>query len=219
MGGGKIFIDCGAHVGEHTRNMLARSDISSVLAIEAIPELAKKLQHMAEQDSRLKVFQCALGKHIGTTEFHIAANAPGYSGIKQRDIAAVQEWKSLSVNLTTLDKLLTDLSLTTPIELIKLDLEGGEFDALLGARHMLMTQRPFIIFENGLQQTAVIYDYNKNDFFDYFDTIGYAIYDFFGNIVNREYWDIELFTYMFVGIPHNEEATSWYMEKYSKIWP
>lgn len=214
---GGTFVDCGAHLGMHTKNMLARHDVNNVLAIEAIPELAKNMRDNLGHDSRLSVFQCAVGNRIGTAEFKIASNLHGYSGLKQRNIGAVNSWESISVDLTTLDKIVSSMKLVDPIKLIKMDLEGGEFDALTGARHVLEAHQPIVIFENGLQKSAEIYGYSKGEFFNFLSECRYEVYDFFGNAVNDSYWDSQLFTYMFTCVPRGSELMSWYLDNHLRI--
>jgi FkbM family methyltransferase len=206
------FVDCGAHIGVHTRSMLARREAECVIAIEALPHLANLLNEIAEKDHRLVVYQCAVGDHAGSVDFHVASNAEGYSGIRQRDISDVSDWTSITIEINTLDSLLGN----TPrpaVGLMKLDLEGGEFDALVGAMGVLKTDRPILVFENGLKKSTKYYDYDKDDFFSYFREAGYQLYDFFGNLVDEDYWEVPLFTYMFVGVPLKTTLSSWYRER------
>ena len=217
MPAGGIHIDCGAHIGTHTKHMLARQDVSGVLAIEAIPELAEKIRISLAHDSRLTVYKCALSNTIGTTEFHVATNAPGYSGIRQRDISDVEDWKKIVVDVTTLDTLTETLALNSDVALIKLDLEGGEFDALLGAQRLLTQQRPFVIFENGLEKSANNYNYSKEDFFAFFRSVDYELYDFFGNTVDENYWMKPRFTYMYIAVPREGEGRTWYLSNHERI--
>ncbi len=206
------FVDCGAHVGTHTKNMLRRSDINNVIAIEAIPDLANLLRNNYINESRLTIIQTAIGNNIGKSDFNVAENSPGYSGIVKRDISDVTNWIKLSVPITKFDVLPEVTSSSSLINFIKLDLEGGELDALQGAKLTITKDRPFIVFENGLAKSASIYNYSKLDFFNFFESIDYVVYDFFGNQVNELYWDIPLFTYMFVAFPSSSLLASWYYD-------
>jgi len=205
-----VFVDGGAHMGLHTFNMLARPDVDAVLAIEDIPGLANAIRERFKQQTKLKIVQAAIGNAEGQTEFNIAANAMGYSGIRMRDIADATDWRSLTVNLTTLDRLILESGWTSNMGLIKLDLEGGEFDALRGASNTLISHRPFVVFENGLSRSANLYGYTWNEFSNFFNDAGYIDYDIFGNCVDKEYWDATLLTYMFVAVPANSEYSMWY---------
>ena len=73
---------------------------------------------------------------------------------------------------------------------IKLDLEGGEFDALLGASTLLLKTRPVIVFENSLNHSANLYNYSEKDFFDFFTKVNYGLLDFFGNHLSSFDFDL-----------------------------
>jgi FkbM family methyltransferase len=207
------FVDCGAHLGDHTTNMLGRPEADMVIAIEAIPNLANRLKDRFKLESRLKILQTAIGKAEGQTEFNIASNLMGYSGIMQRDISSVSSWEKLTVVLTTLDRLMTESGTPSAVRLIKLDLEGGEYDALLGGRETIASHRPFIVFENGLAKSANLYGYSWNEFSSLFEELDYVVYDFFGDRIDKKYWEAPLTTYMFVAVPANSILSNWYAEE------
>ena len=211
------FVDCGAHVGTHTRNMLRRFDINNVIAIEAIPDLAERLSRQFANETRLTIIQTAIGNIVGFTDFNVAQNSPGYSGIIQRDISDVTNWVKLNVPITKCDALAQITESTSPVSFMKLDLEGGEFNALQGSMQLILRDRPLLVFENGLSKSAAHYNYSKTTFFEFFSSIDYVIYDFFGNQVDDNYWDTPLFTYMFVALPSNGLHAVWYFENREKL--
>ncbi len=211
------FVDCGAHLGDHTINMLGRPEADMVIAIEAIPNLVNRLKDRFKQEPKLKILQTAIGKAEGQTEFNIASNAMGYSGIMQRDISAVSSWEKLTVAMTTLDRVVTESSTQSSVRLIKLDLEGGEYDALLGGKKTIGSHHPFIVFENGLAKSANLYGYGWNEFSNLFEDLNYVVYDYFGNCVDKKYWDAPLTTYMFVAVPAHSILSNWYARERSNI--
>jgi len=206
-----VYVDCGAHIGEHTKNMLCRPDATIIYAIEAIPSLASYLHATFLHQPRVKIIQSAIGKTVGSIDFNVAEDAKGYSGIFKRDLPAVQSWERISVPLITLDSLLLESGSASDVGFIKLDLEGGEFDALLGGRRIIIDNKPFIVFENGLSASANLYGYGRDEFLRFFDSLGYVVFDFFGNLVDIKYWDATLQTYMFVAVPMNSEISHWFL--------
>jgi len=194
---GGIFIDCGAHVGEHSKNMIVNKSCRHLVAIEAIPELCSVIEKsLTNFDTKKDLLNIAVGNRVGVTSFQVANHAIGYSGIEKRENINVLDWTEISVGISSLDGLITQKN---NVSLIKLDLMGGEFNALQGAKKILNSSFPLIVFENSLKEASNQYGYNKEDFFKFFDEVNYVVFDFFGNHVNSDYWDDELKTYMFFG--------------------
>jgi FkbM family methyltransferase len=206
---GNVHIDCGAHAGLHTAPMLERSDVRRVYAVEAIEKLCDRLDRLFPGNPKLRLIRAAVGKQPGRAAFAVAVDAPGYSGLRQRSLDAVAKWETVTVAVDTLDSVVSADD-RRDVGLIKLDLEGGEFDALSGATDILERARPCLVFENGLRTSAAHYGYSWNDFERLFETHGYQVFDFFGNRVDEGYWNATLQTYMFVGIPAPEAQSPWF---------
>lgn len=213
---GGVHVDGGAHVGQHTRAMLARQDVRRVYAVEAIPALCERIASGLGSDARLVLVRDAIGKQRGEAEFHVAVNATGYSGLLRRDLAAVTAWQSLAVRVRTLDEIVANAD-HGDVGLIKLDLEGGEFDALRGALALLSRARPLVVFENGLRNPASSYGYGWQEFDALFSAHGYTVWDYFGQRVDRAYWERPLYTYMFVATPDDESHRLWRTHVLSSI--
>ncbi len=173
-------VDGGAHQAQHTAPLskLIKGN-GMVFAIEAIPEYAKTLSEM--NLPRTKVFNIAIGNQPKTTTFTYVPSLPGWSGLMQRtDLdLAIHTPKRIKVNVEILDSLIPWQE--NRIDFIKLDLEGGEFDAMVGARNILLSNRPYVVFENALDHTASLYNYTEKEFWDFFSSVGYSVIDFFGN--------------------------------------
>lgn len=75
-------------------------------------------------------------------------NAPAYSGIRKRRYSVKHpKIEKMDVELRTLDEIIQG---NIRINFIKIDVEGGEFDALKGAKQILVKYKPKVIFEFGL---------------------------------------------------------------------
>ena len=61
------------------------------------------------------------------------------------------------------------------IDFIKIDVEGGEFGVLKGARNILMKSKPLLVFECGLGASE-FYGTNPADLFSYLQECGYRIF-------------------------------------------
>lgn len=79
--------------------------------------------------------------------------------------------EEITVPLKKLDSVIPN---STKVDFIKIDVEGGEFNVLKGAKNILTKDNPVIIFEFGLGASN-FYGTTPNDIFDYFASINYKI--------------------------------------------
>jgi len=68
------------------------------------------------------------------------------------------------------------------LSFIKLDLEGGEYDALRGGRDTLLRYKPLVIFEYAPKAAPTNYGYLPNAFFELGRELGYGVYDVWGDV-------------------------------------
>jgi hypothetical protein len=99
-------------------------------------------------------------------------NAPAYSGILKREYKVENpELEELKVPLKTLDSIIPTSS---KIDFIKIDVEGGEFNVIKGAKNILIKDKPTMIFEFGLGASD-FYGSTPDKLFDYLTNINYKI--------------------------------------------
>jgi FkbM family methyltransferase len=138
-------VDVGCHAGAILSEMLRWAPRGSHYAFEPIPELYQALVTAFPQ---VKVFNVALSDVAGETTFQHVVSNPGYSGLKQRRYDRPNETiEEIVVRTDLLDHILPpDLA----VALIKIDVEGGEYQVLLGAAETIRRYRPVVVFEHGL---------------------------------------------------------------------
>lgn len=139
-------VDVGCHKGEILEMMLKFAPNGKHFAFEPIPQLLNELK--SKFDGKATIYQYALSdsKGGGKTTFNLVKNAPAYSGIKQRHYDIDNpEIEVITVDLSTMDEVLENQK----IDFIKIDVEGGEFGVLKGARNLLKANMPTILFECG----------------------------------------------------------------------
>jgi FkbM family methyltransferase len=142
-----VCVDIGCHKGEILEWMLKFSPQGEHFAIEPIPYLFQQLQAKFTQ-SNVHLFNLALSDKAGRLNFTVVKNAPAYSGIKQRKYAVEHpELEIIEVDVHRLDELIPS---DKKVRLIKLDVEGAELDVLKGATQLLLSSRPYVLFEFGL---------------------------------------------------------------------
>lgn len=204
---GEGAVDGGANRGLHT-GLLRRlaGPRGWVLAVEPQPLLARALRTLqlpSAQHAPCTVVEAALAERDGRAPFHLVLNHPSYSGLRLRDTPTPPEVERLEVACVTLDALLAGRA---GLGLIKLDLEGGEFHALLGARETLARQRPAVIFECARRRAASLYGYSRDDYFGFFEAVGYRLLDLLGDPFGPADWERKLVPFYRVAVPRGGGA-------------
>jgi FkbM family methyltransferase len=191
---GDIAIDGGASRGRHTIPMFrCVGHRGLVFGIEPVRHLAHALidRCRAEGLSGITIVNQALGEEAGRVGFVHVKDLDGWSGILQRkDLPswAAAGAHTLDLPMITLDALIAEQRLPS-VRFVKLDLSGGEYDALRGGRTMLQAvDAPLVAFENGRQASADLYGYTADDWFALFRETGYQVFDLFGRPFELAAW-------------------------------
>ncbi len=136
-------LDIGANIGYFT--MLSAALVGpegSVLAVEPNPANARLLEASRALNgfAQVTVAQVAAGQRIGL----LALNATHSNGTTSAPAAALDALlRATTVACVPVDALVGERS----IHLIKVDVEGAEYNALLGAKRLIARDRPAIISE------------------------------------------------------------------------
>ncbi len=152
---GWVVWDCGTYIGFYT-GIFGRlvGPSGTVVAIEPDPHNLNRTRENMKLNglSNIKYENAAVGKPCGESEFLLNANSnshlPGYhvGGNKEKWLYAEAQAKTIRIPCFSLDQLYLDRSLPKP-NLIKLDIEGAEKDALSFAGRLVSEVRPLIVLE------------------------------------------------------------------------
>jgi FkbM family methyltransferase len=133
-----VLFDVGANVGEWSRAALEAIPDTHVHAFEIAPATAKTLaQSMARFGDRITINTCGLGAREGEIKLYFspesstaASTVPGVVELSARDhgISRIEE---VMTRITTGDRYLHDKGIAQ-IDLLKIDVEGAEWDVLEG---------------------------------------------------------------------------------------
>lgn len=201
-----VVLDGGASRGRHTVPMSRLvGENGLVFGFEAIPELASRLQQKCTAWGLLnvRIEQVALGNpetDNTAVEFHYVQKMDGYSGIKERRGIPESAKDSAVKIVVPLSKLDSKIDPSHAVRFIKLDLEGGEYHALLGAERIMTRDRPFIVFENGREHASRVYGYTREQWFSLFYDRGYEVFDLFGQSFTASRWYEAGVPWYFIGV-------------------
>lgn len=149
---GKLIVDGGANIGNHTV-FFAGAIGANVIAFEPQQynyEFLVTNVYLNKLETKVDVRKKAIGESTGVISL-VQAIANNYgsftSDISQLPIPTdeIRPMEFTDISLTTLDKELEEIK--SNVSIIKLDLEGMEFDALLGAREVIASSLPVIAVE------------------------------------------------------------------------
>jgi FkbM family methyltransferase len=198
---GEIAVDCGSEVGYHS---LALADAVGsrglVYAIDARIESARQIKKkMGTFQKNILIYTCALSDWDGETSFTAVHGLPGWSSLfpyekYPREVAL----RERTVKVRRLDDIIAP---PHAVKFIKLDIEGGEYHALLGAEKIVSRHKPVIVFENGGISAANRYHYLLVDFVNYFKRHEFMLFDIIGEKFSPEFLITQHFVNNFIAVP------------------
>jgi FkbM family methyltransferase len=165
----RFVIDAGANRGAFTDAFLRLHRPERLILVEAIPELALKLQARYESDPRISVVSAALSDRNGEAKFEVNRSDtsssllpidPRNSAWFDRDLSVAN---SISVVTLTLPDLMTRQKLER-VDLLKLDLQGAERLVLTGGAAVLDRVRVIyseVFFEQLYAGAWLFWDMNE----------------------------------------------------------
>ncbi|MEP7109086.1 MAG: FkbM family methyltransferase [Ferruginibacter sp.] len=162
-------IDIGANQGHILMEMVAASPKGKHFAFEPIPDLYTSLKKRFSKNTT--VYNYALSAKKGSRTFNYYPDRPAVSGFRERNNQIGQNPTLLAVQMETLDDLIPE---NIKIDLVKIDVEGAEYEVLQGARNVLQKNKPLVLFECGLG-AADIYGTTPENIFDLFKECGLSV--------------------------------------------
>lgn len=187
---GTCVIDGGAHFGRHTFPLATIvGDKGEVIAVEAVSDFVQHIRNLKNKNgiTNIRLVQSALFDARCDLEFDWVKSSPGYSGLNSQHAPPGSDVARIKCSAIKLD----DISLNKRLSFIKLDLEGGEYRALVGGRKIIRDHRPIIVAENHGDSSATLNRYSKEDFFELIDDIDYTALDLFGRPFGHETWSAD----------------------------
>jgi FkbM family methyltransferase len=135
----RTVIDVGAGRGQFSVFALKRFPRARIIGFEPLPESFRTASRAVGWSDRVELRRQAVGDAPGTAEIFITADADSSSlrrptGEQTRRFPGTADVDRVEVEVVTLDDALPEVERPA---LLKLDLQGGELDALRGAERLL----------------------------------------------------------------------------------
>jgi FkbM family methyltransferase len=171
---GMTYVDIGANIGQHS--MYASTLVGrhgSVYAFEPIPHVYEQLIASAKANHFEHIVYArniALGEKESTETLYVSKKNIGGSSLVNQEEGTEQ----IHVTVKHGDN---ELSLIPSIDMIKIDVEGYEYEVLSGIKHTLIKHKPLLL----LEFSGYFYEQQHNDngakILSLLNEIGYSIYD------------------------------------------
>ena len=155
--GNNLFLDIGSNRGEAVQSILMRRPDARIIGFEPNSHLIKKVRKIYENDPRVKFLNFGLGQEAGTFSLYI----PFYNNYMFDGLASLKEtnargWlrnrlygyeeKKLTIAKALCEvKKLDDLNLRPYF--VKIDVQGFEYEVLLGAQKTIAESSPILLIE------------------------------------------------------------------------
>jgi FkbM family methyltransferase len=190
---GSCFLDIGAHYGYFT---LLGSELvgktGKVLSFEPSKKTFSVLKINTSKSENIQVFQNAVSDNIGTLTFYEFPSK--YSEYNTRDPLQFNKEKwfqkykpnQVSIKSTTIDQIIAENDFVPNI--IKIDVEGGEYEVISGGLNFFNQHRPMVVMEY-IESTRTNLSHKKA--VELMRSIGYKSYIFSQKATLEEVNDID----------------------------
>ena len=173
MGG--TFVDVGANQGFFTLLGSKRvGEHGQVFAFEPATTEARKLRANLKFNgcANVTVEEMALGAEPGSADFYMYLGHQGsWSGLRKGAEDVEVEARVITVPVVTLDSYLAERGVKR-VDVMKVDVEGGELNVLRGAAATIATHRPVIVCEVEPRRTRQ-WGYEAGAILDQLKSAGY----------------------------------------------
>lgn len=167
-----VAVDVGAHIGSFISKLRRYAPDGKHMAFEPSQTKSRWLESKFPD---VRVFAMAVGENSGKAVFNEDLAKPGYSRLAGPENEETDDPK-YEVTVCCLDSTIGDLD---RLDLLKLDIEGGELGALKGATDLIGKLRPAIIFECGSEYSFADSGESRRKLFDFVTKeLDYRIYSF-----------------------------------------
>lgn len=180
-----VVFDVGAHVGAITDTYRRLFPQASIHAFEPFPEAFAALRDNVGGHPKTRCHQLALSDSVGTTAFNSNANWATNS-LLATDTRGASFWgdgvletrSTVEVKTTTVDAFCSEQRIGH-VDILKLDVQGAEFNVLCGAKETLAQRQISLIYAEVILCATYQGQHELHEYLGFLKTYGYQFLDMF----------------------------------------
>lgn len=180
--------DVGAHIGQTAQRYRSLFPDAQIHCFEPFPDSFAALQTAHAGNSSVQAYSVALGKAPGKAVLNVNRSSATNSLLRS-DARAASYWgtglldteAAVEVPVTTLDLFCAERSLNH-VDILKLDVQGGEYDVLEGASTLLAAQRIDVVYMEMITAPTYVGQHDLHEYLGLFRSHGYLLFDFYNPV-------------------------------------
>jgi len=165
-----VFIDIGTNKGIYLYQAEKVIKTGKIIGFEPNPQMWKFAKHLFP---KAQLINLAASSQSGSTTLYIPKTDKGLQDTRASLEDLGENVEKVEIKAITLD-LWTEKAGVPKIDLIKIDVEGHEFDSIKGCENILKTIKPIFIIEIELRHAK----YPIHEIFDFIKSFGYEVFYF-----------------------------------------
>ena len=169
------FLDLGANIGFYSMFAVSLNPRIRVIAFEPNPEVRKRLLGNLIINrflAQVSVIPFGISSNTGMVEFFVPPKSGSGAGSLRNLHTEEGEPKRFQVEIHTIDEIFDPGS---RVDVIKIDIEGSEYQAILGGEKLIASQQPVIVIEL-LRKWMAPFGSHPQDVLLKLDELGYQSY-------------------------------------------
>lgn len=170
---GDTFFDIGANIGWYSINIAVSRRTSKIYSFEPIPKTFKQLQKNLELNTVSNIKANDFGFSNKTGEFPFYYYSEGSSNASAANLTGRTDVECVQCKVRTLDDYISEIG--ERVDFIKCDVEGAELLVFQGGIKTITRDRP-IVFSEILRKWSSKFNYNPNEIFQLFYSLGYRCF-------------------------------------------
>lgn len=182
---GPLIFDVGAHEGQTAKRYRELFPHAMIHSFEPFPETFEVLKQTVGALAPIEVHNFALAATEGEARFSVNRNSATNS-LLASDAGADIYWHkdapkttdTVTVPTRTLQAFASEHSIDA-IDILKMDVQGAEYDVLQGAGELLKNQAIGLIYMELITAPTYVGQHKIRDYLEIFDDAGYTLFDFY----------------------------------------